>query len=31
MWAQLAYIGLAAPGEEGSWQRESKVHNFSST
>jgi len=28
MWAQLAYIGLAAPGEEGSWQRESKGYQF---
>jgi hypothetical protein len=25
MWAQSAYVGLAAPGEVGSWQRESKV------
>ncbi len=28
MWAQSAYVGLAAPGEVGSWQRESKVRNF---
>lgn len=25
MWADSAYVGLAAPGELGSWQRESKV------
>ncbi|GMY32300.1 rhamnogalacturonate lyase B-like isoform X2 [Fagus crenata] len=28
MWAQSAYLGLAAPGEVGSWQRESKEGYF---
>uniref|UniRef100_A0A2N9EFC9 rhamnogalacturonan endolyase n=1 Tax=Fagus sylvatica TaxID=28930 RepID=A0A2N9EFC9_FAGSY len=28
MWAQSAYVGLAAPGEVGSWQRESKGYQF---
>lgn len=27
MGGQSAYVGLAAPGEVGSWQRESKVIN----
>ncbi|KAL0543205.1 hypothetical protein IC582_018294 [Cucumis melo] len=28
MWADSAYVGLAAPGELGSWQRESKGYQF---
>lgn len=28
MWADSAYVGLAAPGELGSWQKESKVNFF---
>ncbi|KAG2694408.1 hypothetical protein I3760_08G142500 [Carya illinoinensis] len=28
MWGQSAYVGLAAPGEKGSWQRESKGYQF---
>lgn len=25
MWGGSAYVGLASPGEAGSWQRENKV------
>ncbi|CAK9320533.1 unnamed protein product [Citrullus colocynthis] len=28
MWADSAYVGLAAPGELGSWQKESKGYQF---
>uniref|UniRef100_A0A0A0KIQ2 rhamnogalacturonan endolyase n=1 Tax=Cucumis sativus TaxID=3659 RepID=A0A0A0KIQ2_CUCSA len=28
MWGDSAYVGLAAPGELGSWQRESKGYQF---
>lgn len=28
MFGQSAYVGLAAPGERGSWQRESKANYF---
>ncbi|XP_038882453.1 probable rhamnogalacturonate lyase B [Benincasa hispida] len=28
MWADSAYVGLAAPGESGSWQKESKGYQF---
>ncbi|XP_035551432.1 rhamnogalacturonate lyase-like isoform X2 [Juglans regia] len=27
-WAESAYVGLAAPGEAGSWQRETKGYQF---
>lgn len=27
-WARSAYVGLAAPGEAGSWQKESKGYQF---
>ncbi|GAV73071.1 Rhamnogal_lyase domain-containing protein [Cephalotus follicularis] len=28
MWAQSAYVGLAPPGDAGSWQRDSKGYQF---